>query len=255
MNIWLRLSNWLKKLAKILEDKANVGTMPGEPKPKEQFVFKPAQRYEMYVMGRPRTVYKGRIEDVGEDTLVLSAPVEKSVPVFLPKGTKVMLVIVGLPSGRYEFETEVVSFSEQGSTLPELVLRKPRVIYRRQRRARPRARTYFKVQYKVVESTLKRQMKMPLQGRVDAWDLSAVGIALLFPDELPLHTRVRIDFIIPDMGIPVRAVAEVVNTRWEEYSRRYITGLLFLDILEEDRAHIDKYVSMLLPKQVDGFIV
>ncbi len=256
MNVWLRLSDWLKKLAERFEEKAKAGAKVKETnRPKEQFVFKPAQRYEMYVVGRPRTVYKGRIEDVGEDTLVLSAPVERSVPVFLPKGTKVILVIVGLPSGRYEFETEVVAFSEQDDALPELVLRKPKVIYRKQRRAKPRARIYFKVRYRIVESTLKRQVKIPLQGRADAWDLSAIGIALLLSDELPLHTRVRLDFVIPDMGIPVRAVAEVVNTRWEEYSRKYITGLLFLDILEEDRAHIDKYVSLLLPKQVDGFII
>lgn len=256
MSIWLRLSDWLKKLANKLEEKAKADAKTkGIGKPREQFVFKPAQRYEMYVIGHPRTVYKGRIEDVEDDRLILSAPVERGVPVFLPKGTKVMLVIVGLPSGRYEFETEIISFSEENAALPRLVLRKPTVIYRKQRRAKPRARVYFRVRYRIVESTLKREVKMPLYGRVDAWDLSALGIALLFPDELPLHTRVRIDFVIPDMGIPVRAVAEVVNTRWEEFSRKYITGLLFLDILEEDRAHIDKYVSILLPKQVDGFIV
>ncbi len=252
MKIWLKISNWLREIADLLEKKAKQSSL--KDRPKEQFIFKPAQQYEMYVMGRPRKVYKGRIEDVVDDELVLSAPLEKDVPVFFPKGTKVLLAIVGLPSGRYEFETEVISFSEEGSRIPELRLKKPNKIYRKQRRAKPRARVFFSAQYRIVEHTLKRALNMPLRGRVQAWDLSAVGIALLFPEEIPLHTRVRIDFVIPDMGIPIRAVAEVVNTRWEPYSRKYITGLLFVDISGEDIAYIDKYVSMLLPKQVDGLV-
>ncbi len=254
MRLLKKLAELLKKIASALENVSEREEKRLSHK-REQFVFKPAQRYEMYVIGRPRTVYKGRIEDVKEDELVLSAPVERSVPVFLPKGTKVMLAIVGLPSGRYEFQTEVVSAIEEQGAVPALVLRKPTVIYRRQRRTKPRARIFFKVRYQIVEHTLTKRLNFPLRGRVDGWDLSSVGMAVLFPDEVPLHTRIRVDFVLPDMGIPIRAVTEVVNSRWEEYSRKYITGLLFVDVLEEDRVHIDQYVSMLLPKHVDGLMI
>ncbi len=250
LKFWL--AQFLKKIVARLE---KVDVEEKSTKKKEQFVFKPAQRYEMYVVGRPGVVYKGRIEDVKEDLLVLSAPVERSVPVFLPKGTEVVLAIIGLPSGRYEFKTTVVDAVEESGTVPQVLLKKPSVIYRRQRRSKPRARFFCKVNYHIVEHSLSRKIGISLKGRVDAWDLSAVGLALLFPEELPLHTRVKVNFVIPDMGIPVTAICEVVNNRWEEYSRKYITGLLFVDILEEDRAHIDKYVSMLLPRQVDGLLI
>ncbi len=250
MNIRNRLAAFLKKLAMRLEAKESLEERPK----KEQFVFKPAQRYEMYVIGRPRVMYKGRIEDVKEDKLVLSAPVERSVPVFLPKGTKVLLAIVGLPSGRYEFETRVDGFVEEDNSIPELILEKPRVIYRKQRRAKPRTRIYTKVSYRIVENSLAQKIKMPLKGKVDAWDMSALGLGLLFPEELPLHARMRVSFVIPDTGILVKAVCEVVNKRWDDFSRKYITGLLFVDISEEDRAHIDKRVSLYQSRHVDGFI-
>ena len=251
MNIRSFLAEFLKKMAARLESGEKISERNQR---KEQFVFKPAQRYEMYVVGSPRVVYKGYIEDVKEDKLILSAPVERSVPLFFPKGTKVLLAIVGLPSGRYEFETRVAGFIEENGSIPELVLEKPRVIYRRQRRAKPRARVFAKVSYKVVERSLHGKIKIPMSGKVDAWDMSALGLGLLFPEELPLHTRMRVSFVIPDTGIVVRAICEVVNKRWDDFSRKYITGLLFVDISEEDRAHIDKRVSLYQGKYVDGLI-
>ncbi len=220
--------------------------------PKFQFIFKPAQRYEMFVAKRPRVVYKGRIEEVFDDYLVLSAPLERSVPVYLPKGTEVILAIVGLPSGRYEFKTKVKDTIEEKNTVPQLVLQKPKVIYRRQKREKPRIRMFSKADYKITGPLLKGLIR---SGKAAVWDISVLGIALLFQREVPLHTRMRIVFTLPDSGIPIRALCEVVNKRWDQYSREFITGMVFLDMTEEDRAYVDKFVQSQLPRYVDGLVV
>jgi len=241
-----KLAGFLKSLAEFLEpvEKEQKG-------PKFQFVFKPAQRYEMYVTQRPRVVYKGRIEEVFDDYIVLSAPLERSVPVYLPKGTEVILAIVGLPSGRYEFRTKVRDTIEEKGTIPQLVLEKPKVIYRRQKRGKPRIRMFSKADYKITGHVPK---DVPRSGKVAVWDISVLGIALLFSREVPLHTRMKIVFTLPDSGIPVQALCEVVNKRWDQYSREFITGMLFLDVDEEHRAYIDKFVQSQLPRYVDGLV-
>ncbi len=221
-----------------------------DAKPRVRFVFKPMQRYEMYVRGRPRNIYKGRIEDVKEEVIILSAPVEHSVPTFFPKGTQVLLAIVGLPSGRYEFQTEVVGVVE--GEVPLLILKKPTMIYRKQRRQKPRVRVFCKAHYEIISRTLKKKANVDKRGKADVWDLSATGIALLLANEIPRQTRMKLSFVIPETGIRVSAVAEVVNTRWDGFSRKFVTGMVFVSILDEDRAYIDNYVAMMSPKQIDG---
>ena len=108
-----------------------------------------------------------------------------------------------------------------------------------ERRKFPRLNAVVNVEYSIIGEG-------PLKYTESTKNIGAGGICLIVYEEIKINTLLSLKFFLPDSNEPIQAKGRVV---WKgEFSissdqiRRYDLGIEFVEIGEEDRERISKYV-------------
>jgi CheY-like chemotaxis protein len=159
------------------------------------------------INGRTSGVFASRIEGKDERTLSVAAPVRDGCIVEVASRTPVR---VGLAArdAYYSFNSYVLSLKLTG--VPVLVLDKPGVIYRTQRRQSPRVNVDLSVRYGKIGDEQSRPSVL-VSGH--SCDLSSGGIRIVAKDKLRPGDLVYLEADGSGTVGPITAVAEVLRSR------------------------------------------
>ncbi|MCR4399453.1 MAG: flagellar brake protein [Syntrophomonadaceae bacterium] len=185
--------------------------------------------------GEQRETHRSRIEEIGERTLLVAAPMRHGVPVYLAGGTEVYVRFVR-DRGLFSFAARVVG--SRGGTLPMLELTRPVRIARTERRAWVRMAT-------VLQCRCRRLDAASDSGDMEATTINLGGGGALLTAPAPLEpgTPVRLTMRLPD-EVPVEADGEVLRCEAAGAGgRRYWhLAVRFVDIQEKVREHLIRFV-------------
>lgn len=134
--------------------------------------------------------YHSRIEDKDDQTLTVTCPTGRSGPVHLRPGTAVSIGFVG-EDAFYSFETAVLAVRD--TYTPTMVVGKPAVIYRVQRRKQARMPARIPVEMALLEKG--PHSEVPSVGpvfRVFTQDIGAGGLRVITDQRLQKDATVKI---------------------------------------------------------------
>lgn len=153
--------------------------------------------------------YQCRIEENNAETLVLTCPCGDTKYLNLKVGTQVCIGFIG-DSAFYEFETVVLA--NRDSYLPTIIIGKPSVVRRVQRRKHPRikARVPLDIRLSGVDK-LDERLESVL--KVYTENISAGGFKIITREELPHDARIMIN-AHDTSGSPIfSGLGQIVHTR------------------------------------------
>ncbi|HUV03493.1 MAG TPA: response regulator [Armatimonadota bacterium] len=141
--------------------------------------------------------YQSRIEDKDEQTLTVRCPSDNKVYVIPRAGTSVSIGFAG-EDAFYSFETTVLANRE--SHTPTIVVGKPAVIYRVQRRKHPRMLVRMPADVALISKEGNGGEPGPV-FRVHTENVGAGGLKIVSDDKLPEGTEVDVQVSdVPGLG-------------------------------------------------------
>lgn len=180
-----------------------------------------------------RAFYSTRVEDAGEQELVVAAPMRCGNVVPVRKGTQ---LVMGVPKedALYGFYAEVVD--RKGGDEPMLVVRRTSSTRRIQRRKFVRIDVSVPVTVRVLGG--KGQPRPQVVGEQN---LSAGGMLLVLGQKLERSSRVKLDMELPDGPLSCHGeVMRVLRTGGQE--AQYETGIEFRGLDEKTKHRVVRYV-------------
>jgi c-di-GMP-binding flagellar brake protein YcgR len=211
----------------------------------KRFKFEVNQKLGLSVTvnGLTRT-YTSSIQEVYDDIIAVAAPIDRGNYVYFQKD-ETLQVTVHESTGMYSFATKVVG--KMSGPLSMLYIYKPSQIKRFQQREYIRAKAFLPVRYSVSRTNRISRMAQKEQGDCLMRDISAGGMCLAVPEQLPDGQMVHLEFALsPLSDAPDRfleAQAQVLRNRKDAFSDKYFTSVIFKDINDVDRDRISAYVD------------
>ena len=142
--------------------------------------------------------YHSRIEDKDDHTLSVVCPANEDGYILLSPGTPVSVGLAG-EDAFYSFETTVLAQRE--NYLPLIVLGKPAVIYRVQRRKHTRVSAKIPVEMSVIDESSDNGQETGPVLRVNTENIGAGGFKIITSEQLPKGAVVSIKASgIPGIG-------------------------------------------------------
>jgi c-di-GMP-binding flagellar brake protein YcgR len=168
-----------------------------------------------------------------EDTLAVTAPVKEGRAVTPPSGAAVRVTLTGRDA-LYSFNSRVQdSIPGPGASL---VLSKPDIIERHQRRAATRVPASCPVSLEILPPN-DRGRPLKLSTSWDSVNVSRTGMMICGDATVPANSAVLFTVSLPGNGQPVKGRARVV---WDATvpNQRHTMGLEFTGLVEEDCARL-----------------
>jgi c-di-GMP-binding flagellar brake protein YcgR len=181
--------------------------------------------------------YPCRIEDIRDDSLVVSPPMRHRSLVALPASCGVS-VYFSRNGARYYFRA--LAGTQVASPLPLLHLIDLGTVAREERRRHFRVDAVLRpVQMLVLLDEAEDAESIPTLTR----NISAGGIGLVCPGPLPVGTLLHVILDLPERFSRVEANAEVVRCVEQDVGRtsRWLVGVFFRDITERERDRITAF--------------
>jgi len=190
-----------------------------------------------YAEGGIFRAYSSRIEDISSDSLCVAWPSEKGELVSFKWGSEVG-VFLSHQTGMLFGATRVIG--QQLDPLPLLILTKPDILIKRQRRRFLRVKaTVFPADAWVLDPDPARCRQI----KVVIIDISGGGIRFVGDDLLTRGTKIRLKLDLPFACGAVDAIASVLRVDVRDGSNRgrFETAAAFSQICEGDRDRICKF--------------
>ena len=202
-------------------------------------LFSPGQVLRMVVPDDGGLCYgSGAVQDETEDTLFVTAPVKDGRAVIPSVGAAVRVTLTGRDA-LYSFNSRV-----QNSTLPPrsgLVLSKPDIIERHQRRTAPRVTASWPVRLEVLPpGNLGKPFKLSTSW--ESVNVSQTGMMVSGEATVPANSAVLFSVAIPGESAPLQGRARVV---WDATTptERFTMGLAFVGLADEARALLQAHIA------------
>lgn len=202
-------------------------------------LFSPGQPVRLVVPDGDSLSYSnGWVLAESEDTLEVSAPTNEGRLLHPPVGSAVRVTLTGR-DGLYSFNTRSQgTISDRGN----LLLTKPDIIERHQRRRGRRIKIVLPVHLQVVPPDSQGQpVRLPV-----AWqsvDMSESGMMLTGESSIPANSAVLFAVHIPDKNVAVEGEARVVWDAASANRRRFTMGLQFTHLGGEDLNFLRTYLE------------
>lgn len=186
--------------------------------------------------------YHSRVEDKDDHTLTVLCPAGEAGYIMVTPGTPVSVGLAG-EDAFYSFETTVLAQRE--NHLPLLVLSKPAVIYRVQRRKHTRVSARIPVEVAVIDDSREDQEQAGPVLRVNTENIGAGGFKIVVSEKLPKGAVVSVKATgIPGIGefvgtgriARVRKIAVNSHEDWEY-------GIQFTKVDEETRQNLARVIE------------
>ncbi len=186
--------------------------------------------------------YSSRIEDCGEDYLVLAMPIKKRQLVPLPPGTRVWVHYLD-EAGIYRFQTVVTD--HRLSEPPNLTILAPEQVDRHQRRRYVRLDVRLPVEFGLLEGADAGDKAGDVLPLFRGWtaDLSGGGMALVPEVELQPGSLMAFELKLPDGKPPLRGRGRVIRVKkGEGIPGLCLAGVEFCGISEQERDRIVRFI-------------
>jgi CheY-like chemotaxis protein len=203
-----------------------------KPTPDNTVLFAKNQPITLELLnGRSGGPYPSRIESRDDRTVCVLAPIADGRTVDVPVRTPVR---VGLAANDayYSFNSYVLSL--QATDVPVMVLDRPGVIYRTQRRRSPRVKVEMDVRYGKIADEADKPASLE-SGR--SCDLSTGGMKIVALEKLEPGDLVYIETGSASGIGPISAVAQVLRSRRSDSEPVYVVALQFRHV-EGDLTHL-----------------
>jgi c-di-GMP-binding flagellar brake protein YcgR len=198
------------------------------------------QKVELQILGGSyAAAYSTVVDDLDEDGITLSHPLLGGRPIPLTRGQSVRVEYALSGAARIAFQTTVAAV--YGPPLPavRLVMPDPMRIARFQQRSFVRLPVSLSLRYRVVrEKRLDLTLLLSRQGQIA--DLSASGAQVYLPEALEQGQLVMVEFTLGTESFTL--LAEVVRLIEAVGINRYAHGLRFVEIDEQQRQSILRYI-------------
>lgn len=183
-------------------------------------------------------IYSTRIEEVGEDTITVGAPIYKGVVIPLRPGQQ-LIAGISQKDALYGFYTEIVDRGKINE-LPVIRIRKGKESKRIQRRKHVRINGISRVDIKILKKEEDNLGNFYFDKRkIREKNISGGGMLIVSPQKLPTGTIMEINITLPYTE-PIRTMGKVIRALKME--DEYEIGISFMNIAEKDREKIIKYV-------------
>lgn len=182
-------------------------------------------------------VFSVRIEDFDEESITISAPMHRGVPLPLRSGMRIIMG-VSRADALYGFVTEVVD--RRGGQTPVLRIRKKPMAKRIQRRNFVRVHAVLQVDIKGIspDSVAGVQIK---NDDIYEKNMSLGGMLLVLPVKYPRESLLELHIQLPDG--PMQVVGQVVRCRKQEEGPHFEIGCSFLGLDERKTNRLSLYVN------------
>lgn len=206
----------------------------------EKFIIPNTSLSVIVPKGDYRGMYNSRIEDFDSESIYITIPSARGVPIPLRPGSPIEISFIN-ENGRFSFNS-VVKDRIKGK-LPLLLIEKPDTIYRKELRKFFRVETRIKVLLKTITYTLVNnspEIKVEEYG-AHTKDISGGGARIVTEAPLEIDQAVELKF---DDKNKIRGLSEIfakVVVIYEN-SEKVDAGLEFISIKESDRDKIIRYV-------------
>ncbi len=200
----------------------------------KEFTFEPNQLVSIRVVSAEDKdeLYTSRIEDLGQETISLAAPIYKGAVKGLPPGREIW---VEFAAGGCFYRFQTVVLENIAQPLPLLVVLKPSQIQRCNRRR------FFRFQARLLVSC--KQGEDTYTGRTV--DLSGNGLCALFPGKLDWEDGQVTEFLLSLPDGVLSAQGRIVRLEIQENNSTCLYAE-FVDLAEQDQ---DRIVSFLFAQQ------
>ncbi|MGI6119344.1 MAG: flagellar brake protein [Desulfosporosinus sp.] len=182
--------------------------------------------------GEYKGTYRTRIEDIGEKTFTVGAPIDHGVVVPLRKGTKVKFVFVD-EAASYSFEGKILQ--RISVPIPMLVFELPDVVERIQRRKFFRVPALYPVSFQLVT---EEGLSDPMKGTT--LDISGGGMRFLTKERVEGKSLLYVILSLP-IG-ELKTDARVCHNEKIEDNKIYVVSVEFLGIPERERDRIIYFI-------------
>lgn len=197
----------------------------------------------LFAKGQPVTVeiqngggaktYASSIRRKDDQTLSLEAPrVESGVLRVAPRTS--VRVALAARDAHYSFVSHVISSTDEPE--PLIVLDKPRVIYRAQRREHPRRQMVLPVRY----ARLTDDESEPLFESGVTRDLSLGGMCMVVPQELLPGDMLRVEIRPKSARDTLSLTAQVLRSRLDSAGSDHVVGCRFTSSDERLRKLLER---------------
>ena len=194
--------------------------------------------------GRHAGSYTVRVEDIYSDSVMLSGPFYKNLPVMLETGAAIAVDMLS-ESGVYEFEGWVQNIERTPIYTFTASVPPGESISLNQRRAFVRLECRIPLQYQRMIQRAGEDAVPGKKHKVETYNISGGGICLLL--EEPLEVGVQLDLelsLLPDKP-PLMILGEVVRTRRlpaDQGPKQFEIGIAYIQIRQIDQDRIVKFV-------------
>jgi len=203
-------------------------------------LFSPGQRVRLVVPDNEELCYSsGLIQGETEDTLTMDAPSRGGQPVTPPANAAVRVTVTGRDA-LYSFNTRV-----QRSDARVMVLTKPDIIERNQRRRAPRHTARLQVRLDVIPPG-EKSGPVRLSAAWNSVNLSESGMMVTGGASVPANSAVVFTVSLPEPGGDIQGRARVVWDLTGPGSRSTM-GLEFIGLEETERSILQAFLRTVPP--------
>jgi len=206
----------------------------------EKFIVPNTSLLVIVSKGDYRGMYNSRIEDFDSESIYITIPSTRGVPIPLRPGSPIEISFIN-ENGRFSFNS-VVKDRIKGK-LPLLQIEKPDVIYRKELRKFFRVEARIKVILRTVTYEMVDNCPEIKMEEYEAYTKDISGGGARIVTEVPLEIDQAVELKFDDKN-KIRGLSEIfakVVVIYEN-SEKVDAGLEFISIKESDRDKIIKYV-------------
>ncbi len=186
--------------------------------------------------------FSSRIEDVRDGNLFIAMPMRNAVPVYLPKGEKILGRTMIEDGVMYSFESVLLDYSL--SPIPVWLIQKPENVVQIQKRDFFRYDLTLPVKYLQLDDN-----SVPIDGTDSVTvskNLSGGGLLMVSNKKsLPIGTKLWVEVPLNEMEV-IRGRAQVLRTTIRELpdgGKVFLTGVQFLGMDEMTRKKIINFLN------------
>ncbi len=182
--------------------------------------------------------FKSQILDIlDEKTLLISGPIKKSELILIHTGDLINIYYTVENKGVYSYTAKVLS--RKNSPIYSLKIERVSDIKRNQQREH--FRLFLGVDVKKTHEVAEGINIIEYEEECETKDISGGGMRLYCNYEHKLNDKVRCNFKIENHNIEVYAHVKRIE-EIDSFNYKYSIGIAFIDIKEDDRDEIIKYI-------------